>query len=99
MTAKINIIPESVFPQAKLKVKLTRLAGGEALRTTEVIGTTDKLPEVGQQLVLIGAPIEGTFDARWVNTSPVVSFEEVTTGRIIVTESGSQYLLEVLKKV
>lgn len=79
------------------KVRMTRIAGGSALRTSVIEGeTTRRLPNIGQQFRMTGVGLE--FGTRMVNTSPVVSFTENTeTGaREITTESGSVYLLEFI---
>lgn len=82
-----------------LKIKLNRITGGKALRTTEIIGTVNKLPEKGEQLVLIGDPLEKGFWSRLVTTSPVVYYEDIEAGRLITTRSGSKYFIEVLKEL
>jgi hypothetical protein len=87
---------QSFLPTFTLHIKLSRLQGGSALRTDEVEGLTNKLPEKGEQLILLTAPLENG-DFRRVNTSPVVSYEDVEAGRMVVTESGSQYFIEVIQ--
>lgn len=78
-----------------MRLRLTRLSGGKALRTDSVEGEGE-LPEVGKPFQLTGPGLE--FGTRWVTTSPVVVWVHVEGSNEydIQTRSGSVYLVEVL---
>jgi len=83
-----------------MKVKLTRMAGGTALRTAIVEGTCDSLPEEGKRFVLLAKPLE-MGSCRVVETSPVVKVElPECEGEeyVLTTRSGSKYHVEILKE-
>jgi hypothetical protein len=96
---RVSLNWDKFFPPANLKVRLSKVVGGEAVRTSEVVGTAAKLPGKGEQLVVLADPIVTGTTGRRVNTSPVVSYEDVAAGRLIRTKSGSQYFIEVLEKL
>lgn len=78
------------------RVKLSRMSGGEALRTSEVEGQCPDLPEVGKRFNMIGQGLEIGF--RVITTSPVVEVKEGDDHFILTTETGSIYKLEFLDK-
>jgi hypothetical protein len=83
-----------------MKVKLTKMAGGSALRTPIVDGTCEDLPAEGKSFVMLAAPLERG-DARAVYTSPVVKIERPECEGeeyVITTHSGSKYHIEVIKE-
>lgn len=88
---------------ATIPVRMTKVKGGKALRTSSVEGHTSALPEVGKQFVMWGTE---AFDpdirkmagsGRRVNTSPIVNIETVESQYRCTTESGSVYLIESLE--
>lgn len=72
-----------------LKVRLTRLKKGNALRSDMVEGMTDKIPSRGEQVIIWS----GT---RRVNTSPIVEFKEIDKNSFVLTTENSIYLLEMI---
>lgn len=55
-----------------IKCKLTKLEStNENLRTNEIIGETNKLPEVGFNFHIVSTPIDKSFSYRKVSTSEV----------------------------
>ena len=85
-------------------VTMTKLEGGEALRSNSVTGMIyigisglSRFPEVGEvPFILNNRPLNKNNgeNMRGVNTSPIVSYEDTEKGREVVTESGSKYLFE-----
>lgn len=77
-------------------VKFSKLKNDHnRLRTDEILGKTQELPQVGKQFVLFGEGLE--FGTRCVNTSPVKSVERHQPDLfVITTESGSIYNVQVL---
>lgn len=93
---------DSRFPdvERKMKAKLTKMAGGKALRTAIVDGTCERLPEEGKPFVLIGAPLEEGL-MRVVQTSPVVKVERPECEGeeyVLTTHTGSKYHVEILSR-
>lgn len=77
-----------------MKLRLTRVKGGTALRTDSVEGEGE-LPERGKRFELTGPGLE--FGTRWVTTSPVESVEMRADGSFdVTTHSGSVYHVEVV---
>jgi len=74
----------------------TRIKGGTALRTAEVSGRVVKFPRLGESFYLKAKSLTpgGTF--RLVNTSPLKEIKLLSgsEGLLLVTASGSEYLLE-----
>ena len=65
------------------------------VRTDEVLGKTDELPQVGKPFVLIGEGLE--FANRLVSTSPVKEIERHQPDLfVLTTESDSIYHVQVL---
>jgi hypothetical protein len=53
-------------------VKLTRLQSNHSrLRTSEVIGFCDEMPQVGKTFQMISEPLEQSKGFRLINTNPV----------------------------
>lgn len=77
-------------------VKFTKVkTNHNRVRTDEVLGKTDELPQVGKQFVLFGEGLE--FGTRRVNTSPVKEVERHQPDLfVLTTESGSVYHVQVL---
>ncbi len=75
-----------------MKVRLTRLVGGAALRTDSIEGEANEMPATGQQFYMSAPPLaEG--NCRWVNTSTVVELHDAGE---FTTKSGSRYRVELL---
>lgn len=64
------------------------------LRTDEVQGLAQKLPQVGECFVIVGKGLE--FGNRCVNTSPLKEVKKTEKGYELHTESGSIYEVEML---
>lgn len=82
-------------------VKFTSLkTNHNRLRTSEVVGITHALPEVGEMFFVIAKPLDEFLEkegySRMVNTSPVVSITSSDNIYILETKSGSIYKVEVL---
>jgi len=77
-------------------VKFTKVKNNHnRIRTDEVLGKTDELPQVGKPFILIGEGLE--FGNRMVNTSPVKEIERHQPNLfVLTTESGSIYHVQVL---
>ncbi len=71
-------------------MRMTKLRGGEAIRTSSVVGAPKKEPTIGESYFLLCPPLSPLADARIVNTSAVVAIN----GDVIVTETGSQYRIQ-----
>ena len=71
-------------------VRMTKLRGGKAIRTSTVVGEPKKEPTIGESFFLLCPPLSPLADARIVNTSAVVAIN----GDVIVTETGSQYRIQ-----
>lgn len=68
-------------------VKMSKVANGAALRTNEVEGITNELPQVGKRFGLVGKSLTPGGIARLVETSPVVELDQDTI--LTKTEAGS----------
>ena len=81
-----------------LNVQITKISGGQAMRTDTMIGTllTKELPEVGEAPIIInGRPLDNpNASSRLFNTSRLVSYEDTDEGRKFTTESGSVYIIK-----
>lgn len=80
-------------------VKLTRLEGGQRLRTDSVEGVTQTLPTVGQQFFMAAESLTKADDGspmghRQVNTSVVTELVYADDVWTFTTHSGSKYMLE-----
>ena len=86
--------PRIVGPEdCKLACTLECIQGGKSLRTNKITGHTDKVPGIGEQIVMWGEGLD--FGFRRVNTSPIVKIESQGNKHACTTESGSIYLLVV----
>lgn len=65
------------------------------IRTDETKGKALGLPEVGKQFVMTADPLEFGASFRMINTSEVVSIDELENGWRLHTETGSIY--EIMK--
>ena len=79
------------------RVRLTRVANGSALRTSDVDGVAGDLPEVGSSFVMFAKSLDPELDMRVVSTSEVRSVEELGPGVSQFTTLNSTYRLEVLE--
>lgn len=80
----------------KHRVRLTRISGGEALRSDTVEGVTSSLPQCGRMFVMQASPLNPAAFVRQVNTSQVTKIEYTDAARLLHTQTGSIYELEVL---
>lgn len=80
-----------------MTIKMTRVQGGEALRTTEVIGTAD-FPVVGKVFMLVSKSLDPNMEIRLITTSNVVEVEYLPKrkGLVAHTRTGSKYLLQLM---
>ena len=81
-----------------MRVKITKLTGGSAMRTASMIGYTSDFPEVGRSFtVMNNKPIEGgERNARELTTSRVVKVEEDGASCVLTTATGSRYAVDLL---
>ena len=79
-----------------LKIRLSKISGGERLRTDAVEGRLLRAVEVNRQLMMVAPPLS-TGNVRWVNTSNVKKVKTVDTGWEIETEN-SKYLVELISE-
>lgn len=89
--------------------QLTKMSGGAALRTSCVSGAALSYPRLGKSFYVMAAALdetviaqaaeEGMVGVRMVNTSPLVEIMMLADnqGLVLVTASGSKYLLEGLE--
>lgn len=85
--------------EVKRAVWLTRISGGESLRTATIIGHTYAAPEVGKSFRMTAEPLEYG-DIRLVNTSPIKAISSIFSSENAIsaqveTESGSVYLITI----
>ncbi len=77
-----------------MRVRLTRVSGGTALRTDTVEGIAESPPTPGQPFTVIAPGLE--FGTRVVSTSPVLDVE--CAAYCFQTESGSVYRVDILEE-
>jgi len=78
-------------------IKFSKVQGGAAVRTDEVIGSTNHLPVLNSPFSLLGKSLTEGGSFRLVSTSPVVEIQEVNENTsLLVTASGSVYKVEIL---
>jgi hypothetical protein len=82
-----------------VKVKLTKLIGGDRVRTPTVEGDADCLPEVGRPFVMIAESFVIPGGIRLVATSDVQAIVTDDTGACILETLNSTYKLEVSDKI
>ena len=80
-----------------LNVKLVKIKSShEGLRSNEIIGQTEQIPEVGESFTLFAQPLEAG-DVRIVSTTDVKTCEyDETTRRFDFTTQNSDYSLYIL---
>lgn len=78
------------------KCKLYRLKNGDNLRSQIVVGFLLDYPRLNSVFRMVGNPLEIESGARLVRTSPVREIRLLpdNQGMILITDSGSEYLLE-----
>lgn len=80
-----------------MKVKLTRLYKGFALRDNVILGESDDVPKIGSSFTLVGKSREEGGLCRIVETSCVVDVLKSGCEYTFTTERGSRYKVEVIK--
>lgn len=74
-------------------VKLIRVKSShQNLRTDEVDGEIDGLPEIGESITLLGVGLE--FGVRIIHTTPVVEILEKIPGEMLFRTDNSTYRLK-----
>jgi hypothetical protein len=85
---------------ATINARITRTRGGTAMRSASIVGRTDELPKEGKQFIIWAESFDTQLLAiggkRRMNTSPVVKCFANKASFQITTESGSEYLIELL---
>ena len=77
-------------------VKLTKIESNhDHLRTNEVEGVTNILPEVGKNFTLIGEPLTDGANVRIINTTEIKSVDK-EENTIIFKTLNSTYQLDIL---
>ena len=79
-----------------MKGTLTKVKGGQAMRTDTIEGSFREWPKPGERFFMIAPPLDPTATVRVFTTSRIVSIDDdILAGgnRMVVftTESGSQY--------
>jgi hypothetical protein len=78
------------------RVKLTKIESNHNnLRTNEVVGVTNKLPEVGMRFQMLAAPLQ-TGHVRYVDTSPIQNIFKVDDNTQTLHTMNSIYEFEVI---
>jgi hypothetical protein len=77
-----------------MRVRLTRLAGGAAMREDSIVGEAIYPPRIGKPFEMTAPPLDSAYDIRLVNTSIVVA---VHYKGVFTTQSGSRYVIELLE--
>jgi len=85
-----------------VRVKLERVENGVAMRTPEVVGKTDRLPQVGYRFLMTAPSLDPAEDHRLVCTSPVVEIPQteisMTWWRITFRTENSTYRLTTIRE-
>lgn len=81
-----------------MKVLMSKVLGGERIRTSTVKGDCEGLPVLGESFVIIADAIQPGAMARRVNTSAVKGIEYELDGTITITTENSVYRLTVLEE-
>jgi hypothetical protein len=80
-------------------VKVSKISGGSAMRTTNMVGTIarGRLPDIGESLTVTNtSPLEDPdANCRILTTSRIVSRESVDNALQVTTETGSVYQISV----
>ena len=79
-----------------MNVTLTKLIGGERIRTDVVEGETDAMPEIGRPFVMTAESFVIPGGIRLVNTSDVQKITKDDTGSYILETLNSTYKLTVM---
>ena len=79
-------------------IRLTRLqvANPESQNRGVLVGNAPGPLTIGQPFTAIGDPIDPAYMFRVITTSPVREIRPRGTDFLFVTESGSEYLLELI---
>jgi hypothetical protein len=75
------------------KVTLTKIVGGDAVRTSTVVGDCDDYPVVGEPFVMTAAPIDPMCDIRVISTSIVQKVTKQTNEFIVETMNSTYHLV------
>ena len=107
MISKDELVNSIVLMAQSLgRCRLTKLQGGKAMRTHEIVGEMVTPPVVGQSFFMRAAVLDEAFQkdadakglpaGRVFNTSALVSIDldEENKGLVLTTASGSKYYLE-----
>jgi hypothetical protein len=88
------------------KCRLTKVTGGEAMRTTEILGVALMLPVKGAQFYMRAPPLDREVAeeakaknqpcGRIFNTSKITEIVQSEGRYELTTSSGSKYVLEML---
>lgn len=81
-----------------IQVILTRLESTHRnLRTSEVVGETNELPQKGRTFRMVGAPLDKKADFRVVSTTPIrETRHHVEEGSLEFWTENSHYGLQIL---
>ena len=89
-----------------MKVKITKVVNGSAMRTPSIVGKLAQTPTEGEPVIVIskGLDVEGsvrlfqTSPARKIRALPVSSEAEITAqeDKVLIETENSTYLLEFL---
>lgn len=81
---------------SKNKCLLTKIKGGDALRTKTIEGHFLYYPEIGHQFYMVGKGLTPGSSFRIFNTSDLVEVNMLANdkGLLLITKSGSHYLIE-----
>jgi hypothetical protein len=81
-----------------LKVKLTRIRSNHNfLRTSEIVGKTAHIPEVGEEFMLFAPPLETKIGFRTVRTTKIREcLYDKGARKFIFQTANSLYALQVL---
>lgn len=81
-----------------IQVQLSRLSSShQNLRSSEIIGEIDRLPQVGKPLLLVGAPLDPEASVRLIETTPITEIRHHTEeGSLEFWTRNSHYGLQIL---
>lgn len=79
------------------KVRLSKISGGNALRTESIVGIAPREPEQGLSYQVLGESLHPGMDIRQFVTSMVQNIETTENGYILKT-LNSIYKVEILKE-
>lgn len=81
------------------KAKFSKISTNHnRLRKDIYVGEAALPPKVGLPFYIISAPQAPGAQATYTNTSRIVKVEEIDTGWIVITKSGSKYKIERLSE-